>query len=85
MPPEMGLQSVSVEEALQGADLAVIVTAHPGVDHTLIAQRAPAVVDLRGVLRGAAVGIPQGRPRSFQTSRQAGREDRGRQRGSPVG
>ncbi len=53
---DMGLQSVSVEEALHGADLAVVVTAHPGVDHTLIAQRAPAVVDLRGVLRGAAVG-----------------------------
>lgn len=30
---EMGLESVSVEEALQGAELAVIVTAHPGVDH----------------------------------------------------
>ena len=36
-----------------GADLAVIVTAHPGVDHDAIAERAPLVVDLRGVTRHA--------------------------------
>ncbi len=51
---DMGLQSVSVEEALQGADLAVIVTAHPGVDHTLIAQRAPAAVEDGARRAGAA-------------------------------
>jgi UDP-N-acetyl-D-glucosamine dehydrogenase len=52
--PDGGLSSIGFEEALQGADLALIVTAHPGVDHDAIAQRAPLVVDLRGVTRGAA-------------------------------
>ena len=51
--PDGGLRSVSVEDAIDGADLALIVTAHPGVDHDLIADRAPLVVDLRGVTRGA--------------------------------
>ena len=32
-------------------DLAVIVTAHPGVDHGLVVERSPAVLDLRGVTR----------------------------------
>ena len=31
--PEPALRSASLDEALEGADLAVIVTAHPGVDH----------------------------------------------------
>ena len=35
-----GLQSVSLDDALQDADLTVIVTAHPQVDHELVAQRA---------------------------------------------
>jgi UDP-N-acetyl-D-glucosamine dehydrogenase len=45
-----GLQSSSLEDALRGADLAVIVTAHPGVDHHEVARRVP-TVDLRGVTR----------------------------------
>jgi UDP-N-acetyl-D-glucosamine dehydrogenase len=53
--PEFGLRSVAVEEALAEADLALIVTAHPGVDHALIAQRARITVDLRGVTRGSSV------------------------------
>ena len=36
-------------------DLAVIVTARPGVDHELIASRVPSVPDLRGVLRHSRV------------------------------
>ena len=40
-----------LEDGLEGADLAVIVTAHPGVDHEAIARRAPLTVDLRGVTR----------------------------------
>ncbi len=32
-------------------DLAVIVTAHPGVDHGAIVEQSPAVLDLRGVTR----------------------------------
>jgi UDP-N-acetyl-D-glucosamine dehydrogenase len=51
--PESGLRSVGFDEALEGADLALIVTAHPGVDHKAIVQRAPLAVDLRGVTRDA--------------------------------
>ena len=47
------LRGVGFDEALDRCDLAVIVTAHPGVDHDAIAERAPLVVDLRGVTRGA--------------------------------
>jgi UDP-N-acetyl-D-glucosamine dehydrogenase len=48
---EHDLRSVSFDDALDGADLAVIVTAHPGVDHEAIVERAPLVLDLRGVTR----------------------------------
>jgi UDP-N-acetyl-D-glucosamine dehydrogenase len=51
-PGDLGLCSVPFEDALTGVELALIVTAHPGVDHELIASRAPAVLDLRGVLSG---------------------------------
>jgi UDP-N-acetyl-D-glucosamine dehydrogenase len=51
--PDGGLRSSSVDDALEGSDLALIVTAHPGVDHDAIAERAPLVVDLRGVTRHA--------------------------------
>ncbi len=54
-----GLGNVSLEEGLEGTDLAVIVTAHPGVDHEAIARTAPATVDLRGVTRG--LGLAQAR------------------------
>jgi UDP-N-acetyl-D-glucosamine dehydrogenase len=53
---EFGLSSTPVEALLQDTDLAVIVTAHPGVDHDLVAQRARTVVDLRGVTRGSRAG-----------------------------
>jgi UDP-N-acetyl-D-glucosamine dehydrogenase len=53
--PDHGLQSLPLEEALQDADLAVIVTAHPSVDHELVAQRARVLLDLRGVTRGSTV------------------------------
>jgi UDP-N-acetyl-D-glucosamine dehydrogenase len=48
---EHGLRSMSVDDTLEGADLAVIVTAHPGVDHDAIVERAPLALDLRGVTR----------------------------------
>ena len=51
--PDSELRSLSFDEALDRCDMAVIVTAHPGVDHQAIAERAPHVVDLRGVTRGA--------------------------------
>jgi UDP-N-acetyl-D-glucosamine dehydrogenase len=54
--PELGLTSTAFEQAIGDADLAVIVTAHPGVDHDEIARRARLVVDLRGVTRAAGAG-----------------------------
>ncbi len=51
---EFGMSSVALEQALADADLALIVTAHPEVDHDEIAHRARLVVDLRGVTRAAA-------------------------------
>ncbi|HWX44752.1 MAG TPA: nucleotide sugar dehydrogenase [Solirubrobacteraceae bacterium] len=53
--PDLGLKSLPLQEALHEADLALIVTAHPTVDHTLAAEHARVVVDLRGVTRGAPV------------------------------
>jgi UDP-N-acetyl-D-glucosamine dehydrogenase len=53
--PEFALSSLPLEEAIGDADLALIVTAHPGVDHELIAQRSRITVDLRGVTRGRTV------------------------------
>ena len=51
--PDYDLQSVPLADALQDADLALIVTAHPGVDHELASECARVVLDLRGVTRGA--------------------------------
>jgi UDP-N-acetyl-D-glucosamine dehydrogenase len=44
-----GLESLPLDEALAGATLAVIVTAHAGIDYDAVAARASAVLDLRGV------------------------------------
>ena len=56
----LGLRSVELSEGLDGADLAVIVTAHPGVDHEAVAASAPLVVDFRGVTRHLkAAGVVQ--------------------------
>jgi UDP-N-acetyl-D-glucosamine dehydrogenase len=49
--PELGLRSASLDEALADADLALIVTAHPGVDHDAAVARVPLALDLRGVTR----------------------------------
>jgi UDP-N-acetyl-D-glucosamine dehydrogenase len=49
--PEYGLRSVAVDDALAGADLALIVTAHSGLDYAGLADRVPCVVDLRGATR----------------------------------
>jgi UDP-N-acetyl-D-glucosamine dehydrogenase len=50
---DFGLTSTPLEQALPDADLALIVTAHPSVDHDLVARRARLVVDLRGVTRSS--------------------------------
>ncbi len=58
--PRLGafeLESQALDDALDGAALAVVVTAHPGVDHHAVARRIP-VVDLRGATRGAPAAAP---------------------------
>ncbi|HEX8053094.1 MAG TPA: nucleotide sugar dehydrogenase, partial [Thermoleophilaceae bacterium] len=50
--PEFGLEHADVDEALAGADAAVIVTAHPGLDVASVVESSPLVVDFRGVTRG---------------------------------
>jgi UDP-N-acetyl-D-glucosamine dehydrogenase len=54
---EHGLRSGALDDALEGIDLAVIVTAHPSVDHGRVVERAPRVLDLRGTTRH--LGVPQ--------------------------
>jgi UDP-N-acetyl-D-glucosamine dehydrogenase len=54
---EHGLHSTPLEGALEGVDLAVIVTAHPGIDYGAVIERAPLVLDLRGTTRH--LGVPQ--------------------------
>ncbi len=49
---EFGLESTPLEEVLGDADVALIVTAHPGLDYEMVSRRARLVVDLRGVTRG---------------------------------
>jgi UDP-N-acetyl-D-glucosamine dehydrogenase len=52
---ELGLEnSADLDCALEGIDLAVIVTAHPTVDHQAVVDAAPRVLDLRGVTRRMA-------------------------------
>jgi UDP-N-acetyl-D-glucosamine dehydrogenase len=52
---DFGLESGPLHEAVNEADLTMIVTAHPSVDHDLIAKRARLVLDLRGVTRSSGV------------------------------
>ena len=49
---DFGLASEPLDELLEGADCAVIVTAHPGLDVERIVAAVPLVVDFRGVTRG---------------------------------
>jgi UDP-N-acetyl-D-glucosamine dehydrogenase len=50
---DFGLTSTPLDGAVADADLVLIVTAHPSVDHDLVARRARLVVDLRGVTRSS--------------------------------
>jgi UDP-N-acetyl-D-glucosamine dehydrogenase len=54
--PEFGLENVSLGDALDGADCAAIVTAHPSLDLDRVLATSPAVVDFRGATRG--IGAP---------------------------
>jgi UDP-N-acetyl-D-glucosamine dehydrogenase len=48
------LRSTPLEETLTGADLVLIVTAHPGIDYDAIAASGACVFDLRGVTHPSA-------------------------------
>jgi UDP-N-acetyl-D-glucosamine dehydrogenase len=50
--PDFALASEPLDQALEGADCAVIVTAHPNLDVQAVLDRAPLVVDFRGATRG---------------------------------
>ena len=49
--PELGLRSRPLDEVTADADLALIVTAHPGIDHDAVVAQVPLTLDLRGVTR----------------------------------
>jgi UDP-N-acetyl-D-glucosamine dehydrogenase len=51
--PDHQLKHIELGAGIQGADLAVIVTAHPGVDHASVARKIPLLLDLRGVTRAS--------------------------------
>jgi UDP-N-acetyl-D-glucosamine dehydrogenase len=48
---ELGLCTRPLDQALEGADVAVIVTAHPDLEVERVVAGAPLVVDFRGVTR----------------------------------
>jgi UDP-N-acetyl-D-glucosamine dehydrogenase len=51
---EAELRHEPLDDVVDGADLLVVVTAHPGIDHGALAGRVPALLDLRGVTRDLA-------------------------------
>jgi UDP-N-acetyl-D-glucosamine dehydrogenase len=65
--PAHGLTSTDLAPGLEAADLAVIVTAHPGIDHGAVAAAVP-TVDLRGVTRAAGRSNRYMEGRSMTTS-----------------
>ncbi len=48
---DFDLRSVDLDEAVSGADLVCIVTAHPEIDHERVVTEAALVLDFRGVTR----------------------------------
>jgi UDP-N-acetyl-D-glucosamine dehydrogenase len=48
---DRGLVAASLPDALEDVDLAVIVTAHPSIDHEQLVRQVPLALDLRGVTR----------------------------------
>jgi UDP-N-acetyl-D-glucosamine dehydrogenase len=57
--PELadGLRSTPLPAAADNVDLALIVTAHPSIDHRDIIERAQLTLDLRGVTRDVAAAL----------------------------
>jgi len=50
--PDYALASRPLDEAVEGVDAVVLVTAHPGIDYLQLAREARLFVDLRGATRG---------------------------------
>jgi len=48
---QFDLRSVELDEGLREADLAAIVTAHPGIEYGEVVASAPLTIDFRGVTR----------------------------------
>jgi UDP-N-acetyl-D-glucosamine dehydrogenase len=48
---DFDLASVDLDSALRSADVAAIVTAHPGIDYGAVVAAAPLTIDFRGVTR----------------------------------
>jgi UDP-N-acetyl-D-glucosamine dehydrogenase len=48
---EHGLRNTPLAELLDWAELVVILTVHPGVDHEAVLERSALIVDLRGITR----------------------------------
>jgi UDP-N-acetyl-D-glucosamine dehydrogenase len=53
--PDLGLINSPLDAAVRGADAVVLVTAHPGIDYTALAESSSLFIDLRGVTRGLDV------------------------------
>ncbi len=66
--PEFGLTSLALDDALTEADVAVLVTAHPGTDHGAIIAAGIPFVDFRGTLRKLAQPDPPQEEPSFAHS-----------------
>ena len=47
---------MELQEGLRGADVAAIVTAHPGIDYEAVAAAVPLLLDFRGITRGSEAG-----------------------------
>ncbi|HEX6020389.1 MAG TPA: nucleotide sugar dehydrogenase [Solirubrobacter sp.] len=56
---DLGLRNAELPAAADGVDLAIIVTAHPSVDHRAIVESAQLTLDLRGVTRGLSDRVLQ--------------------------
>ncbi len=52
----LGLSSVELRQGLREAEVAAIVTAHPGIDYEAVAEAVPLLLDFRGVTRGSEAG-----------------------------
>ncbi|MBS1878076.1 MAG: nucleotide sugar dehydrogenase [Actinobacteria bacterium] len=53
---KMGLRSVDLETGLAEADIVAVITAHKEVDYELVVEKAPLVIDFRGVTRSISAG-----------------------------